>query len=281
MTGTACFVRRRVDLRIPMAFKYIASLFREHGSILTAGSILRLWRESRHQRRYGGSDPGRATSITLAYPPFARLRVRLAHDDLVTVDEIFRDQVYSAALTALGDVRTIIDLGSNIGLACRYFAARCPGVKILGLEPSPANFSLLEDNVRELVRTGDCKVLLGAFWPNEDTPLRLGASDPTSSAGQFVVPARGASTGDTIRGMTMATILRESGFEQVDLLKVDIEGAEAELFKGQLDWLQRVHAIAIEFHADSRRASGFDAVMREHGFRIGVEGSHTVVAVRV
>jgi hypothetical protein len=61
---------------------------------------------------------------------------------------------------------------------------------------------------------------------------------------------------------------------------VDIEGAEVELFKGNLDWLLKVRAIAIEFHRDSRNVSAFDRIMADYGFSILVDGAHTVLATR-
>jgi methyltransferase FkbM-like protein len=70
-----------------------------------------------------------------------------------------------------------------------------------------------------------------------------------------------------------------SGFTTVDILKVDIEGAEVQLFSGNLDWLERVRALLIEFHDESRQESDFDAIMRRYHFRIREETRHTVLAV--
>ena len=78
----------------------------------------------------------------------------------------------------------------------------------------------------------------------------------------------------------MNEVLARSGFPYADLLKVDIEGAEVELFRGDLTWLDRTNAIAIEFHQDSRRESRFDAIMQEHGFDIDDSHRHTVLAIR-
>jgi hypothetical protein len=83
-----------------------------------------------------------------------------------------------------------------------------------------------------------------------------------------------------VQGFTMEEILASSAFQQVDLLKVDIEGAEVELFRNDLGWLDRVGAIAIEFHGRSRDESGFDQMLTEHGFKVCAEDSHTVLAIR-
>jgi hypothetical protein len=92
--------------------------------------------------------------------------------------------------------------------------------------------------------------------------------------------APGAESGPSVEGFTIQRIMERSGFHEADLVKVDIEGAETELFKGDLDWLHRVGAIAIEFHGNARSDSNFDNIMRQYGFAIQTEDGHTVLAVR-
>jgi hypothetical protein len=83
-----------------------------------------------------------------------------------------------------------------------------------------------------------------------------------------------------IKGLTIEKIIELSGFKNIDLLKVDIEGAETELFKGDLTWLLRIGSIAIEFHGDSRQRAKFDAIIQENRFRIYDSHRHTLLAVR-
>ena len=78
----------------------------------------------------------------------------------------------------------------------------------------------------------------------------------------------------------MTTVFDLAGFETVDLLKIDVEGAERSLFADAELWLQRVRAIAIEFHDDTRAASRFDDVMGGEDFELRDDVGHTVLAVR-
>jgi hypothetical protein len=80
--------------------------------------------------------------------------------------------------------------------------------------------------------------------------------------------------------MSMNDILKFAQFEKVDLLKVDIEGAEIELLGGDLAWLNHVGAIAVEFHGDSREVSRFDRIIRANRFGVRCEDRHTVLVVR-
>lgn len=55
---------------------------------------------------------------------------------------------------------------------------------------------------------------------------------------------------NAFKTVTVAKLLKDSGFDEIDLLKVDIEGAEKEVF-GAADvdeWLPKVKVIAIELH---------------------------------
>jgi methyltransferase FkbM-like protein len=54
--------------------------------------------------------------------------------------------------------------------------------------------------------------------------------------------------------------------ERIDLVKMDIEGAEQELFKADLSWLDRVDCLIVELHADRVDSEGIIAVLRAHGF---------------
>ena len=171
-----------------MAFGYIAKLFRRYGPVLTTGSVFTLWREARYRKAHG-SAPQRVVRVRLARRPFSHVSLRADSDDPHTVVEIFHDAVYQPALDALGECRSIIDLGANIGLSCLYFADRCPGAKIFALEPFPSNYKLLQINTAALLRAGVCRTLQAAFWRDEDTNLTFRLPEENSSAAVFLAPA--------------------------------------------------------------------------------------------
>ena len=50
-----------------------------------------------------------------------------------------------------------------------------------------------------------------------------------------------------VRAITMDTLMRENGIESIDFLKIDIEGAEVEVFE-TYPWIKKVRVIAIELH---------------------------------
>ena len=90
----------------------------------------------------------------------------------------------------------------------------------------------------------------------------------------------GAEAGDAVPAYDMDELLRRSGFREVDLLKMDIEGAEKDLFIGNPSWLDRVNNMVIEFHGDSRQQCCFDEMIAARGFKIVDDNAHTVTVAR-
>jgi FkbM family methyltransferase len=250
------------------------NLIRELYPKMTIPSIVRyrelLLRHSQDRLR----NQNHTLSLSLKAPVSATFTIRESDTDLFTFREIFFDQVYSDLMPHLPKCETIIDLGANIGLATVYFASKFPGASILSIEPEAANCALLAKNVEPFSRQGRCRTLQAAIW-SHDGPLRIHSIAENSFNTFQVRPSE--NTPDAIQGLGMSSILERSGFDKVDLLKVDVEGAEVQLFQGDLSWLPRVRVLAIEFHGDSRKASGFDTLMQ--GRRVIQTNPHTVMAL--
>jgi FkbM family methyltransferase len=205
--------------------------------------------------------------------------LRSRGSDTQTLDEVVKREVYSCVASSAGACGSVIDLGANIGLASLYFAHRFPECRVLAVEPNIDTYALLRTNVRELVDSGRCRTLNAAVWSSNRN--LVGCEAPGQAQyDSFMVKAPPCNDdGERIAGMTMQAIIAESGFDVVDLLKVDVEGAEIELFRGDVEWLRQVNMLAIEFHGDARRTTSFDELMAAFNFRIETD-SHTVLATK-
>jgi FkbM family methyltransferase len=207
--------------------------------------------------------------------------LREVGSDMLTFNEVMIEQVYRGVVERVPDCRTMIDLGANVGLATLYFAAHYPACRFYAVEPNPDTYALLRRNLEALVAAGRCETFQGAVWGSEQE-LVAAADWSSDHFSRFAGRERadGEADGVAFKGLPIDRLMEAAGFDHVDLIKADIEGAETELFRGDLGWLERVGAIAIEFHGDSRDVIRFDDVMREHGFGVVDEGGHTVLAVR-
>jgi FkbM family methyltransferase len=135
--------------------------------------------------------------------------------------------------------KTIVDAGAHIGMASILFALRYPAARIVALEPEPSNFAAL---LRNTAPYKTIVAIQAALW-RQDGEVALGPSN-AHPKGAFQVVENGS---HRVRAITMDTVMRETGIDSVDLLKVDIEGAEKEVFES-CPWISKVRVLAIELH---------------------------------
>jgi FkbM family methyltransferase len=247
--------------------------------VMTPESCFRLLLAHRKQARQG-IDPSRTVTLQTRRPNGIRTTIRVAGSDLNCFEETFKGRVYDGACRRRQH-HTFIDLRANIGVASQYVAGYNPNCSILAVEPAPENIPFLRLNLEHLIATGQCRILEAAVWSRNDCPLHLSSLEADAEYSALQVKEPREALGDqrrVVRGMTMEAIVRESGFDRVDLLKVDIEGAELQLFSGSLEWLRKVRTVAVEFHGTARQDSRFDEIMKQAGFKVSDENWHTVLA---
>jgi len=149
----------------------------------------------------------------------------------------------------LGNVRTIVDAGANVGAASVYFALHYPAAQVLAFEPNPFCCVVLRQNIGDLpqVTLFEC----GLSGQDERAELFLGAPDPaTSSLGRSAL-ASARSVEVELRHPE--PVLRERGVESIDILKLDTEGSEVPIIKALASRLERTRAIYVEFHDEADR----------------------------
>lgn len=258
---------------------WTVSFFREWWPHMSFRSVVRC-RDYCLRLGRGESSGERTVLLQVTSPIHSEVVIREVPADWWTFREVVQEQVYKNVLSSISHCENVIDLGANIGLATLYFASRYPTSRLFAVEPNPENYVLLNVNLQRLSARGRCQTLNAAIWQRE----AVLAAKPLPSPDRYncfsvreLLPEEHCST--PIKGMPMTDLVAASGFTTVDILKVDVEGAEIQLFRGNLDWLERVRALLIEFHDESRQKSDFDAIMRRYHFRIHEETRHTILAV--
>ncbi|HEX5633148.1 MAG TPA: FkbM family methyltransferase [Gemmatimonadales bacterium] len=166
--------------------------------------------------------------------------------------------------------RVVVDAGANVGYSAVWFALRYPGARIVCLEVEPSNLALLRRNTAglpgvELVEAG--------LWGHV---ARLAIADPSAAANAFrVVEAPDG----PIPALGVADLLERIGAESIDVLKIDIEGAEVEVFEeGSARWLDRVEVLLVELHDALRPGctAALDRALQGRPFQRSRSGEYTV-----
>jgi FkbM family methyltransferase len=158
---------------------------------------------------------------------------------------------------------TVVDAGGHVGLFSLLASARAD--KVVALEPEPGNFRMLSENV---TRNGAANV--------ESRQCALASvsgsvgfvEDDRTSSGSIVV---GTDASLVVEAVTLDAIVEETG--PVDLLKLDIEGAEFDVLDGASEQtLRRVAAISAELHLGGRaeRVEPTLERLRRSGFAVSL-----------
>lgn len=135
----------------------------------------------------------------------------------------------------------IIDCGGNIGLASVWFATQFPEAVIYAIEPDRNNFEVLKLNTAHY--GSRIKLLLGGIW-NESGYLKI--VNPQSGSAAFRVDISKEQSDNSIRAYTIAEICTLDGVESPFMVKIDIEGAQANLFLSNTEWVKNTHLITLE-----------------------------------
>ena len=189
--------------------------------------------------------PGEPVDVSIPSLGDAAVRLRPATSDIRVVDDTFWGRYHLPPPEELGPPRVVVDLGSTIGLTMSHFAHLFPEARIVGVELDHENATICRHNIGAW---GDrCTILEGAIW-SEDTQLEYSRLPGEGWAYRIGSDELGESV--TTESMTLDSVLDSvvEG-EIVDFLKVDIEGAEQNLFEAGGAWTERVRILKVETHA--------------------------------
>jgi FkbM family methyltransferase len=188
----------------------------------------------------------------------AKLFARRFHTDIDVLWGALRKRECDVALK--DPPRLIVDGGANVGFTTVFYAHKYPDAQIVAIEPDDENCELLRRNCRAYPNV---VLMQGGLW-NSDRYLEI--ENPGDASWSFRLREVPVPTRNSVKGITIPEILRRCNTNEVDILKLDIEGAERFLFStGCNDWIRKVKAIVIEVHNKACR----EAVLRatsEHGF---------------
>ncbi len=171
--------------------------------------------------------------------------------------EIFIEEVYKFTTTKSSP--KIIDCGANIGLSVIYFKKLYPNATIIAFEPDKKIFETLVTNINSF---GFENITLHNFglW-NDDTTISF--LEENADGGR-VNEEQGTCTIDVRK---LSPFLQD----KVDLLKIDIEGAEYKVLKECEDLLINVENIFVEYHSmigEKQQLGELIQLLTDSGFRI-------------
>jgi FkbM family methyltransferase len=178
--------------------------------------------------------------------------------DLFVLYEVLLDRCYFIPRTLLppDGVQVIVDCGANVGITALFLASRYPNAKILCVEPHPETYGILKRNTQLEPRI----IPINAAIVGQSTAtVRLSSDEPA-----WGNKLSHDDSGIEVPAITISEICLKYNLERIDLLKVDIEGAEEVVF-ANAEFLPRVRLGIIELHGNYTRRK-FDIDLARWGF---------------
>ncbi len=210
------------------------------------------------------------------------ISLRRNSSDVLVFDQVLLEKEYQVVVDLLKENNmrcdTIVDAGANIGLTSLYLKSIFPKSEIYAIEPNKENFKILvkniEDNQIENSRLSD-----KAIWNKETKLIPVTFRDGLDWSFSLEESNGEETSNEYFETTTIPTILRETGWQTIDLLKIDIEGGEAKLFEDPEEvkqWLSKVQAIVIEIHDELGVRPKILSILETSGFSLFDHGEHTV-----
>jgi FkbM family methyltransferase len=135
---------------------------------------------------------------------------------------------------------TIVDAGANAGFAIRWMKSRWPDASVVAIEPDPENFRIAQANTSEHIGV---TLIEGALWSEEGRASFVCTGDE-----KYALRVKMEQAGP-IRCVTVCGLMRQMGWDRIDLLKMDIEGAEREVFgPSAQEWIHKIGVLVVELH---------------------------------
>lgn len=185
--------------------------------------------------------------------------------DAIALEEIWKFSCYDAVQLHKGDL--VVDIGAHIG-GYSVKAAKL-GARVIAYEASPRNYELL---VKNLVINECSKVkTYNVAVASKDGKIELNL-DPKWTAQNSIYPVPYLREKISIPCVNLNTVFTRDGLKRIDVLKLDVEGAEYDiLLNSRSSYLKKVRRIIIEFHegmGHGHNVNELEAFLKRNGFRV-------------
>jgi FkbM family methyltransferase len=167
----------------------------------------------------------------------------------------------------------ILDCGANIGLSSLTLKHNFPTAKVISIEPERSNYLQLCKNIA-INNLKDVTPLEIGVW-HKETILEPDLDFRDGSNWSFALKEGSTLSNRGIRVNSISNIVAQLGWTRIDILKMDIEGSEFEIFKNLHTWrtiFETVKIISIEIHDEKGSRIEIESILLRSGFTLHKSG---------
>ena len=161
---------------------------------------------------------------------------RPGSSDILVIRDFFLKSDY---VKTIPGAQRIIDAGANIGAATVLFKKRYPNAEIIAIEPDKENCNIFNKNTSHYK---DVELLMGGLASTHGKHLQISDSNVPSYSYQLQYSDTG------LPSYSINGLRKNKGWDTIDIVKIDIEGGEKELFSKNIEWMKVTKQIIIELH---------------------------------
>ncbi|WP_276481218.1 FkbM family methyltransferase [Paraflavitalea pollutisoli] len=198
--------------------------------------------------------------FTLARQP-ATLALRTLQGDLQIFYDVWWRSTYQLPNAILQRAAVIVDLGAHVGMTSLYFSRHAPNATIYPVEADNQNYELLCSNLAPVIQTGRVVPTHAAIHHRQE-PVYL-----QKEFFSYNTHVAETITEWPVDGIRLADLITLYELKRIDILKIDIEGAEKFLLQEADTWMPITQHILIELHDDQLR-NLFLLTAAAHGFQV-------------
>ncbi|HSG42929.1 MAG TPA: FkbM family methyltransferase [Anaerolineales bacterium] len=197
--------------------------------------------------------------------------VRVNTSDILVIWEIWKAKIYDDARFPIREEDVVVDIGGHIGGFAVRAAKLAHRGQVYAYEASSKNYAVLEKNL-QLNNTKNLHSHNQAV-SHQSGKMKFFMPSDNGALGSLLQETD--SPMETVQATTLPEIITENNIQQIDYLKMDVEGAEYDiLFKCPADTLKKVKCIVMEYHefeGDQRDHHDLIKVLQSNGFHVEIE----------
>lgn len=186
---------------------------------------------------------------------------RIGTTDYRVLWDTFYDQYHLPPVVFTVPNPVVIDLGVNVGFTMAHFASLYREASIFGVEMDKENYNVAIKNIEHF--GSRCKLINAAVW--DENGVVTYDDDGEGEWGFRISTESKSKKGFVADAKTLDSIFEEFKIDEVDYVKMDIEGAEQRVLANPGKWISKVKAIKIEVHAPFTINQCMD-VLEKNGF---------------
>ena len=160
------------------------------------------------------------------------------------INGVYEEEIINLIIERLPVNGVMLDIGANIGAIAIPVCKRRADINAIAIEASPRVYNYLQHN-KELNHLQNCILINNAVTDMDNETVNF--FSPEEKFGKGSLSSVFTKQSETVETISLDSICKQNNYEEVDVIKIDIEGHEYGAFKGGSELLSKPNAPDILF----------------------------------